>query len=141
MSPVFYYFFQTLADSWLDRIQAEQSDGSFIDHRQLNKFHLRLAQDEAARRILQCIVQMVDDNNLQVDQTIRLQVRDKRKQWMRGEIRILDGAYGEETTLVEVVKTGVSVSPRVEFDRTRSMLMTFLPDRETHWNGGGSFGD
>ncbi|KAJ9104577.1 hypothetical protein QFC21_002075 [Naganishia friedmannii] len=85
---------------------AEQSDGSFIDHRQLNKFHLRLAQDEAARRIVQCIVQMVDENNLQIDQTIRLQVRDKRKQWMRGEIRILDGAYGEESTLVEVVKTG-----------------------------------
>ncbi|KAJ9115126.1 hypothetical protein QFC22_005456 [Naganishia vaughanmartiniae] len=85
---------------------AEQTDGSFIDHRHLNKFHLRLPQDEAARRIVQCIV---DSNNLQVDQTIRLQVRDKRKQWMRGEIRIMDGAYGDESTLIEVLKTGVSL--------------------------------
>ncbi|KAJ9103356.1 hypothetical protein QFC19_004455 [Naganishia cerealis] len=85
---------------------AEQSDGTFIDHRQLNKFSLHLPQDEAANRILQCVVQLVDQRNLQVDQTIKLQVRDSRKQWMRGEIRILDGAYGEESTLVEVVKTG-----------------------------------
>ncbi|KAJ9125045.1 hypothetical protein QFC24_002979 [Naganishia onofrii] len=122
---------------------AEQSDGSFIDHRHLNKFHLRLPQDEAARRIVQCIVQLVDPNNLQVDQTIRLQVRDKRKQWMRGEIRILDGAYGEESTLVEVVKTGVSLFSSVALDERSTNdaddVCSRVP-RAIHWNGGGSFG-